>query len=271
MLNQLILNGIVTGSIYLIVALGFGLIYSTSNFFHIAHGIIFTLGAYFTYMLHVYTNLPLSASIISAIILTTAFGCSIEILIYRPLRHKNASALILLLASLGIYIIAQNLVSLVFGDDTKTIRSGMIEEGIRILGARITHIQLITIAVSLLLFTICLLLLKNTKIGLAIRAVANDSELARASGLESDQVVLLTFAIGSALAAIAGILVALDVDLIPVMGLRALLMGVVAVIIGGVGSLPGVALGSFFWEWHNTLVYGKLALSGRTLLLLSFC
>ena len=90
----------------------------------------------------------------------------------------------------------------------------------------------------------CFFFLKYTKIGQAMRAVANDPELASVTGIETDRVILSTFALGSALAGIAGILVALDVDMTPTMGMNALLMGVVAVIIGGIGSIPGVALGA---------------------------
>ena len=165
--------------------------------------------------------------------LCAALGILIEISVYRPLRHKGSSSLILLLASLGIYIVLQNIISMIFGDDIKTIRSGIVKEGINILGARITPVQITIIVVSLLLLVSCFLFLKYTKIGRAMRAVANDSELARVAGIESDKVILLTFALGSALAGIAGILVALDVDITPTMGMNALMMGVVAVIIGG--------------------------------------
>lgn len=167
-----------------------------------------------------------------------------ELSVYRPLRHKGASALILLLASLGIFIVLQNVISMVFGDDIKSIRSAVVEEGINILGARITPIQIIIISISLLLLAFCFFFLKYTKIGQAMRAVANDPELANSSGIESDRVILFTFALGSALAGTAGILVALDVDMTPTMGMSALMMGVVVVIIGGVGSIPGIAMGA---------------------------
>jgi branched-chain amino acid transport system permease protein len=241
---QLLANSIVFASVYLIVAVGFALIYHITRFFHFAHGFVFTAGAYLTFFFKVWFGFSLVFSISLAIGLTAVLGCLIEISIYRPLRHKGASSLILLLASLGIYVVLQNILSLIFGDDTKTIRSGIVEEGINILGARITPVQLAIIAVSLFLLVCCFFFLKYTKMGQAMRAVANDPELARVSGIESDRVILSTFALGSALAGIAGILVALDVDMTPTMGMDALLMGVVAVIIGGVSSIPGVALGA---------------------------
>ena len=135
----------------------------------------------------------------------------------------------------------------------------MVEEGIHFFGARITPIQVTIIGVSLLLLVSCFLFLKYTKIGRAMRAVANNPELARISGIESDKVILLTFALGSALAGIAGILVALDVDMTPTMGMNALMMGVVAVIIGGVGSIPGVALGALLLGMAQHLGVWKIS------------
>lgn len=259
MVTQLILNGIASGAVYGLVALGFGMIFATSRFFHFAHGIVFTAGAYLTFLFKVWFALPLFFSIPIAIGLSTLLGCLIEITVYRPLRHKEASSLILLIASLGIYIILQNIISIFFGDDTKTIRSGIVEEGINIFGARVTPIQINIVLVSLFLLAFCFCFLKYTKIGRAMRAVANDSELAKISGIESDRVILYVFALGSGLAGIAGILVALDVDMTPSMGMNALLMGVVVVIIGGVGSIPGIALGALLLGMAQHLGMWKIS------------
>ena len=259
MIQQILLNAVITASTYSLVAMGFGIIYGTSRFFHFAHGIVFTASAYLTFLFKVWFGLPLFFSIPIAIGLSALLGCLIEITVYRPLRHKDASSLILLIASLGIYIVLQNIVSMVFGDDTKTIRSGIVEEGINIFGARITPIQITIIAVSLLLLVLCFFFLKYTKIGRAMRAVANDPELASVSGIESDRVIIYTFALGSALAGVAGILVALDVDMTPTMGMNALLMGVVAVIIGGVGSIPGIALGALLLGMAQHLGVWKIS------------
>ncbi len=258
-LTQTLVNSLSAAAVYALVALGFALIYNTVRFFHFAHGIVFTGGAYFVFLLKVWLGFPLFFSIIVAIGLSAILGCLIEISIYRRLRHKGASSLILLLASLGVYVVLQNIVSMVFGDDIKTIRSGMVEEGINILGTKVTPIQIAIIAVSLSLLVSCFLFLKYTKIGQSMRAVANDPELACASGIESDRVILATFALGSALAGIAGILVALDVDMSPTMGMNALMMGVVAVIIGGVGSIPGVALGALLLGMAQHLGVWKIS------------
>jgi len=124
MLIQLFVNGIIAASIYALVGLGFALIYNTTRFFHFAHGVVYAAGAYLAYTFSVLLGLPLIISIILAVGLTTLIGMLMEISIYRPLRRRGASSLILLIASLGIYIVLQNVISLIFGDDTKTIRSG---------------------------------------------------------------------------------------------------------------------------------------------------
>ena len=243
---QLIINGIIAGSIYTLIAIGFGLIYSVTRFFHFAHGAVYTAGAYFAYLLVVWYGLPLFLAVSLAVILSSLLGVLIEITIYRSLRKKGSDSLIFLLTSLGIYIVLQNVISLVFGDDTKSLRSGEVLEGIKILGGRITPVQISIIVVSIILFIITSLILKKTKIGKAIRAVANDLELAEISGIDTDKIILYTFAVGSALAASAAILISFDIDMTPNMGLSALMMGIVAVIIGGKESIHGVACGGLF-------------------------
>jgi len=171
-------------------------------------------------------------------------GWMMELFIYKPLRKRGATSIILLLASLGLYIVLQNLISMIFGDDTKSIRTWPVVAGREMLGARITDVQIIIIAVSIVLVALVAGFLAVAKTGKAMRAVANNKELANISGINSDKVILISFAIGSALAGIAGILVAMDVDMTPTMGMNALMMGVVAMIVGGVGSIWGIALGA---------------------------
>lgn len=241
---NLISNVIILSSKYFIIATSFFLIYHVVRFFHFAHGIVFTSGAYFAFLFFRIVEMPLFVAIVLALFASMALGCLIEFAVYRPLRKKASDELILLLASLGAYIVLQNVISMTFSDETRSIRTGVVKEGINVLGARITPIQFVTIFVSIVLVIALSMFLKRTKIGSAMRAVANDPELANVSGINSNRVILWAFAIGSGLAGLAGILVALDVDMTPTMGMHALLMGVVAMIIGGVNSIPGIALGS---------------------------
>jgi branched-subunit amino acid ABC-type transport system permease component len=152
--------------------------------------------------------------------------------------------MILMIASLGLYIVLQNIISMLWGDDTKSIRTWEIKAGNEFLGAYITDIQIVTIAVCLALFIACVLFMKHSRIGQNIRAVASNPELSNIVGIHSDRVILQAFGIGSALAAAAGILIAFDTDMRPTMGFSWLLYGVVAMIIGGVGSNWGLAGGA---------------------------
>lgn len=241
---QYIVNSLIAASVWTLLGLGFALVLRAGRFFNFAHGIVFTAGAYFAFLFKAWLGFPLAVSLFIAILCSTALGCLMEFFPYRPLRRKGASPLVLLLASLGTYVVLQNMISMVFGDDTKSIRSGPVKEGLNVFGARITPIQILTILVSIVLVVAVAILLKNTKMGKTMRAVASDFKLANVCGLDSDRVILLGFALGSALAGVAGILFALDVDMTPTMGMNALMMGIVAVIIGGVDSIIGIILGA---------------------------
>lgn len=273
MLQQLLLNGIIAGSIYSLVALGFALIYQTTRFFHFAHGAVYTFGAYFAYLFYIQLGLNQLTAFPFACIATMVVGVGLEVLIYKPMRNRKATDLTLLIASLGLYIVLQNIISMVWGDDTKTMRTADVVEGFEMFGARITGIQILIIVTSIILITLMALILARTKFGKALRALANDPELARLSGINSDRYIMYAFAIGSFLAAVAAIMISFDTDMTPTMGFNALVMGVIAVIVGGIGSLPGAALGGLFiglaqnlgvWQlpskWQDTIAFVILIL-----------
>lgn len=259
MFNQLLINSVIAGSIYTLIALGFSLIYSTTRFFHFAHAAVYTSCPYFGYLFYSLLGLPFAPALSLAVMSSVVLGLSIEIIVYKPMRSRGATPLVLLLSSLGIYIVLQNLISMAFGDDTKTLRSGVVTEGIEFIGARITPIQISIIVISFLLLIGCWALMKFTKTGTAMRAVASDPELALITGIDTDRTVLFAFLLGSLLAAIAGLLISFDVDMTPTMGMNALMMGVVAVIVGGVGSIPGAALGGFLIAFAQNFGVWKIS------------
>ncbi len=241
---QIIINIIVQTSIYLILGYSFSSIYYVAKFFHLSHAIIITSAAYFTYLFSQQVGLSLWISIPVAIICATGLGMLSEIALYKPLRKRKATPLVMLIASLGLYVVLQNVISMVWGDDTKSIRTWEVKAGHEIFGAYITTVQIVTIVLSVGLFVLSLLLLKYTKVGKNIRAVSSNEELSNIFGINSNRVILWAFGIGSALAAVAGILVACDTDMTPTMGFNLLLYGVVAMIIGGVGSNWGLIGGA---------------------------
>jgi branched-chain amino acid transport system permease protein len=241
---QVLVNGAVAGSVYGLVGLGFGLIFRVYKFFHLAHGALYAFGAYCAYALVSVYHWPPTLGIPAAISAAALFGCVIEIFIYRPLRCRNATALMMLIASLGIYVVIQNILSMVFGDAPVKLRSGYIVEGVNIIyGARITPIQIITVVICVLLSLCMWAWLRHSLSGQMTRAVANDPDLSVIIGIERDRVFLVTIATSSMLAASVGILVGYDTDLIPGMGFSALLMGSAAMLLGGVGSVWGSLFG----------------------------
>lgn len=244
MSHQLIIFILLTFSIYLLSGLGFSLIYFTGKFFHIAHAAIITSGAYLVFLLANKFSVSFLLSVVLAITVATLIGMTCEVLIFRQMRKRNAPPLAYLIASIGLYLMLQNCISLFFGDDTKIINTAAVTVGHQVFGGYINSIQIVTIFVSIALFIAVNLFLHFTTTGKSIRAVASNPELCNIYGISSNKIILIAFGIGSALAAIAGILSAMDTNMTPTFGFNLLLYGVVAMIIGGVGSTKGLIGGS---------------------------
>ena len=243
-MEQVIANILFSASMIFLVGISFSLIFSTARFFHFAHAAVITSGAYGCFAFSQWLTLPMFVSVILAIVAGTGLGWCLELAVYRPMRHNGASPLILLLASLGLYIVLQNGISMLFGDDTKVISGSAIAPSFEILGARIAGIQLTVIGVAVAVFFAKVFLVDRTRIGLALRAVADSPELAKGSGIEFDKTMGIAFCLGSFLASAAGLFRAFDVGMTPTMGLPMLLLGVVAVVLGGNEKALGVAVAS---------------------------
>ena len=263
MIQQLLLNGIIAGSIYALIAIGFTVIYRTVKFFHFAHGVVYTAGAYFAYTLIIALHLNFVISFFLSIILASFLGIAIDKFVYYPLRKQNASNLIFLLASFGVFIFLQNLIQLIYGAQILTIRTGPIKEGHNFFGAVITDIQIMILAVSIILMILLWLFIQKTKLGKAMRAVSDDPMAANVVGINPERIILTSFAIGSALAGAAGILISFETNIEPTMGFTALLKGIIASIIGGIGSIPGAVLGGFFLGLAENLGIWKISASWK--------
>jgi branched-chain amino acid transport system permease protein len=272
-MQQAIIYGLIAGSVYALIALGFALIFSAARFFNFAHGAVFTAGAYLNYALFVGLRLPFWLSATLSVCLAALLGLGFEFGVFQRIRQRGGNSLILLIASLGLLILSQNLIALAFGNDTRIVRSALVEEGVSFLGARVTGIQAAIALTSLLLVLATAALLRWTKMGTALRAVANDPELATTKGIESQKIIYFTYLLGSALGAVAGIMVSLDVNMNPTMGFEALLYGIVAVIVGGLGSIYGAYLGGLLlglaqhlgvWyirsEWKEAIAFAVMIL-----------
>ncbi|MBW8034929.1 MAG: branched-chain amino acid ABC transporter permease [Planctomycetes bacterium] len=193
-----------------------------------------------------------------ASVLAGAIGVAIDRLVYFPLRKQKASNLVFLLASFGVFVFIQNLIQLIYGAQILTLRTGPVKEGHHILGAIITDTQILILAVSIILSLSLWLFVKYTKLGKAMRAVADDPVAASVVGINPEKVIIAVFFIGSALAGAAGILISLETNIEPTMGFNAILKGIIASIIGGIGSIPGAVLGGYFLGLAENLGIWKI-------------
>ena len=259
MLRQLLLNGLISGSIYALVALGFSVIYRTVKFFHFAHGVVYAAGAYIAYSLIISLGLNPIVSFCLAVALAGVVGVLIDQLVYRPLRKRKAPNLVFLIASFGVFFFIQNLLQLIYGAQILTLRTGLVKEGHHILGAVITDTQILILAMSVAICIGLWLFVKRTKLGKAMRAVADDPLAASVVGINPERIILAAFAIGSALAGAAGILISLETNIEPTMGMNAILKGIIASIIGGIGSIPGAMFGGLFLGIAENLGIWKIS------------
>lgn len=242
---QLLANGIIAGSVYALIASGFSLIYATNRFVHFAHGTVVAAGAYIMYTMFSLLGLNFYVAAFFAIILTALLGALVYSIVYRPLQKHKSSNAILLIAGLGLFILMENLLVLLFGADVQTIDYITVSKGIDVLGAVVTPLQMIIVATSIALLIILGIFIKYTKWGKIIRAVADNDELADTTGINTAKVQVVGFGIGSALAGVAGILIGLEQNLEPTMGTHLMIKGFAGAIIGGVTSIPGSVLGSY--------------------------
>ena len=255
---QIFINGIISGGIYVIIAIGFAIIYKTTKFFHFAHGVVCTTGAYLAYTFTISSGLHPVASFFVACLLAGGIGITIDRLVYFPLRKQKASNLILLLASFGVFVFIQNLIQIFYGAQILTLRTGPVKEGHHILGAVITDTQILILVVSIVLSVALWLFVQYSRLGKAMRAVADDPVAASVVGIHSEKIIMAVFFIGSALAGAAGILISLETNIEPTMGFNAILKGIIASIIGGIGSIPGAVFGGYFLGLAENLGIWKI-------------
>ncbi|MEX2410187.1 MAG: branched-chain amino acid ABC transporter permease [Candidatus Paceibacterota bacterium] len=242
---QLLINGLIAGAIYALVAAGFSLIYRTSKFVNFAHGTVVAVGAYILYALFSLANIGFGISVILTIILSAFFGWLMNLLVFRTLRKRGSNNIILLLSTVGILILIESLIQLIFGASVKTIGFLKIAKGLEFLGAIITPLQIVIIITATILLIALFLFIKKTKMGKAIRAVSDNKDVAEIVGISSEKIYSYAFIIGSAIAGIAGILIGMEQNLKPTMGTNLMIKGFTGAVIGGMSSVSGAVVGSF--------------------------
>ena len=242
--NQLLVNGIIAGAIYALMAASFSLIYNILKFMDLSPGALFVVSAFSAYVFNVVLGLNLFVSFVLGLIVTAIFAIAIDRIVYKPLRKNNASNFILLLASFGVFLFVTGIILLIFGAEVRTF--GLpITKGYEIFGAAITGIQVILIAASLVLFLLLHIFMRTARLGKAMRALADDKQVAATLGINVERTITITFIISAVLVGIAGILVALEQNLEHAMGFSVVLKGLTASIVGGIGNVPAALAGGF--------------------------
>ena len=239
-----LVSGISLGSIYALIALGYTMVYGIAKMLNFAHGDVIMIGAYIIYILATDAGVPAFVSVLASILVCTILGVIIEKVAYKPLR--NASSLAVLITAIGVSYLLQNAALLIFGSDTKSFTSVITLPAVTLFNGAL-HISgetIATIAISVVLMIALTLFINKTKPGRAMRAVSEDRGAAQLMGINVNATITLTFAICSALAAIA---VALPCSaypaLSPTTGAMPGIKAFTAAVFGGIGSIPGAMLG----------------------------
>ena len=241
---QYLINGISIGAVYAIIALGYTMVYGIAKMLNFAHGDIIMVGAYISFCVTNYLGLPAFVSVIAAMAVCTLLGILIEKLAYMPLR--GTPSLAVLITAIGVSYFLQNGAQLIWGSAPKNFASIVPLKPIFLAGGQlvITGEVIVTIAASVLIMVGLTLFTTKTKIGKAMRAVSEDRAAAQLMGISVNNTISMTFAIGSALAAIAGVLLCSTVPTLqPTTGAMPGIRAFTAAVFGGIGSIPGAMLG----------------------------
>ena len=237
-------NGISLGSVYAIIALGYTMVYGIAKMLNFAHGDVIMIGAYIAFCAMQYWGFPPVVSIIAAMLVCTALGVIIERLAYKPLR--KATSLAVLITAIGMSYLLQNVALLVWGANPKGFPSVVGLGSISLLDGRmiITSETIVTITACVIIMIALTLFTNKTKMGKAMRVVSEDKGAAELMGINVNATISLTFAIGSALAAVAGVLLCSTYPTLhPTTGAMPGIKAFTAAVFGGIGSIPGAMLG----------------------------
>jgi branched-chain amino acid transport system permease protein len=260
---QNLANGLSLGSLYALIAIGYTMVYGILRLINFAHGEIFMLAPYFLFYGVLIFHLPWWTSIIAAIALTAVTGMLSERIAYRPLR--DAPRISVLISAIGVSFFLQNLAIVIFTGIPKSVhRPAFFKKLFQFGEIRIQSTLFASVIVSTIFLTLLIYIVYKTKTGLAMRSISTDIETSRLMAVDVDKTISITFAIGSALAAVGGILWGLRFpQLFPLMGMMPGLKAFIAAVVGGIGNIPGAMLGGLLLGMSEILFVAFLpALSG---------
>ena len=239
-----LVNGISLGSIYAIIALGYTMVYGIAKMLNFAHGDVIMVGAYVAFCAMQYWGLPPVVALLAAMAVCTLLGILIESLAYRPLRQ--AASLAVLITAIGMSYLLQNLALLIWGANPKSFPAISSLPAISLFGGRLTisGVTLVAILANVVIMLVLTTFISRTKMGKAMRCVSEDRGAAELMGINVNRTISMTFAIGSALAAVAGVLLCSAYPvLMPTTGSMPGIKAFTAAVFGGIGSIPGAMIG----------------------------
>lgn len=254
---QQLINGLSLGSIYALIALGYTMVYGIIQLINFAHGDVYMVGAFVGYWSMSVFHLGFFESLAAAMVITTLLGVLIERIAYKPLR--NSTRIAVLITAIGVSLLLEYTMMYFVGAAVRSYPPlpGFLSTNYHVGGVLIKSQQIFIIGVSLVLMIALQFIVKKTRVGKAMRAVSQDPEAARLMGINVDNTISFTFALGSALAGAAGVLVGIYYNSInPLMGILPGLKAFVAAVFGGIGLIPGALIGGLFIGLVETIVSG---------------
>ena len=251
-----LINGLSLGSIYAIIAIGYTMVYGIAKMLNFAHGDIIMVGGYISFLLITNLGLPIPVGILAAMGGCMVLGMCIEKIAYKPLR-KASSSLAVLITAIGVSYFLQNMALLLFGSNSKIYTSVVPVTNVHLGPFQIPGTTIVSIVTSVILVLLLQAFIKNTKPGQSMRACAQDRDAAALMGISVNNTITLTFAIGSAMAGIAGVLMCSAYPtLSPYTGSMPGIKAFTAAVFGGIGSIPGAMIGG--------LLLGMIEILGKT-------
>jgi branched-chain amino acid transport system permease protein len=239
---QLLASGIVLGSRYALVAVSFGIIYSTTQVFHLAHAATYAVAAYAAIWAGNSAGMPLPVALLFGIFVAMVLGAVMELAMYRPMRKRSATKLAMFLASLGVSIVASSLLQIGFGPQNLSLQR--VTNSTFFLGSvTITALNIAEIVIGWAAIGVLMLFLRKTQYGRAVNAVRINPQVAMAVGVSVDRIYLLVMLIGSGLVGVSALLFLMGNVAFPTMGLAPILIGFIAVFLGGTDNIFGAAIG----------------------------
>ncbi len=260
--SQIIINSMVTGSIYGLIAVGLTMIYKVLKFANFSHAELVTFGAYIAYIVNVSLGMNLIFGFVTAFLLAGLLGIITDRLVFKRLRNKGSDVMSMMIASIGIGLVIRQSIQEIWGP--QLLWYEFENNTYDVPGGSITGLQISILVISILLIFILHFMFKRTRLGKAMRAISDNPQLAMASGIDIEKVLLWVWFIGGGLAGIAGVFRGADTRLVPLLGWEILLPAFAVVILGGIGSFYGAIIAAYvlgFSENFGVAVLSELSIS----------